>query len=311
MFSRPAYVGIALSILINVSKVKTKCQEPLDVAIMKRTAGYQAVDAFITSGMTVGIGTGTTTVYAVDRIATKVNDGLLKDITVVPTSEDFAKLCVARHLTVRALNTNPEIDVMIDSANEIDEHLNILKGGTGAFLREKMVASASNRYVCIVDETKLVKSLGVRHPLPVEIAPYCAEYTRSAIEHLSSLEGCKAILRRGSVNSSFPDGFPLAVTDNGNFIVDVYFNEPIHDVIKVIHQLNALSGVIDHGLICNPATFDLHEVENFQPMPSLNILVGTKSGARLLGEQGEQVWWSNLPIPIPLERQTIDNRQIH
>lgn len=103
----------------------------------------------------------------------------------------------------------------------------------GALLREKMVEVVSDKFICIVDESKLSKGLGPGFPLPVEITPFCFEHTRRLVESLPSVKGCKAVLRMGSVANNKNDGPNIAVTDNGNYIIDLFFTEPISDVALV------------------------------------------------------------------------------
>lgn len=276
------------------------------VNAMKRRVGYKVIDDYVQSGMVVGIGTGTTTYFAVERLAQKLKRGDLKDVTLIPTSEEFKKLAASKGIPVRNLNTNHQLDLMLDSANEVDSKLNIIKGGTGAILREKMAILGAEQYICIVDETKLTRAVGPHWPVAVEVTPYCHEFTKAAIEDLPGLKGCKAVLRRGSLTHNFPDGTNIAVTDNGNYIYDVYFSEPIADVHRAVHQLDSLSGVVEHGLITS-----IPDPDNHGAMPGICVLVGTKDGCRLAGGVGEEPWWKDKPFQKPHDRRTIDNRGIN
>jgi ribose 5-phosphate isomerase A len=148
---------------------------------------------------------------------------------------------------------------------------------TGALLREKMVAAVAKKFICIVDETKLSKKgLGPGFPLPVEITPFCHEHTRRVIEGLSSVKGCKAVLRMGSAANNKNDGANIAVTDNGNYIVDLYFTQPIADVKLAAQQLKATVGVVEHGIFENMTTA---------------VIVAGKEGVRVAGQGGEKPWW--------------------
>ena len=125
----------------------------------------------------------------------------------------------------------------IDGADDVDYNLALVKGGGGALLREKMVEVMADKFICIVDDSKLGKGLGPGFPLPVEITPFCHEHTRRVVESIPSLAGCKAVIRMGSVSNNKIDGDKIAVTDNGNYIVDLFFDEPIKDVAAAARDL--------------------------------------------------------------------------
>lgn len=183
--------------------------------------------------MTIGLGTGSTTFFAVESLAKKLGKGELKDVKVVPCSVETKKHCISLGIPVTTLSTcgKERLDLTIDGADEVDSTMSLIKGKSGALLREKMVENASDRVIIIVDEDKLVKKLGPGKPLPIEIVPWDHEYTLKAIEMLPSLQGkVRALLRTGSVTNEVADGIAPAVTDNGNFVVDCYFSEPIGDV---------------------------------------------------------------------------------
>ena len=142
----------------------------------------------------------------------------------------------------------PHLDVAIDGADAVDPALDLVKGGGGALLREKMVEVCADKFIVIVDESKLCDALGPTFPLPVEITPFCHMATLRKIAALPSLAGCDARLRMGTSQSNQPDGDEPAVTDNGNYIVDLHFTEPIADVPKAASDLKNMVGVVDHGL---------------------------------------------------------------
>ena len=135
----------------------------------------------------------------------------------------------------------------IDGADAVDPALNLIKGGGGALLREKMVEVCAKTFVVIVDESKLCDALGPSFPLPVEITPFCHEHTLRKVAALPSLAGCEAKLRMGSAANNKVDGDEIAVTDNGNYIVDLFFKAPIKDAAKAGEELKATVGVVDHG----------------------------------------------------------------
>jgi ribose 5-phosphate isomerase A len=105
-----------------------------------------------------------------------------------------------------------------------------------------------------VDESKLTDGLGPGFPVPVEITPFCHEHTMRTVAALPSCEGCKPVLRMGSSSSNVPDGDEIAVTDNGNYIVDLHFEEPIKDAVKMAEEIKNTVGVVDHGLFCGLTT---------------------------------------------------------
>jgi ribose 5-phosphate isomerase A len=176
--------------------------------------------------------------------------------------------------------------VAIDGADEVDPDLNLVKGGGGALLREKMVEVCAKKFIVIVDESKLCAAggratahraslshrartacrlpplavgrcdgLGPGFPLPVEIVQFCWEHTMRTVAALPSLAGCEAKLRMGSAaTGSKPDGDEPAVTDNGNYIVDLFFKEPIKDAVKAAEEIKNTVGVVDHGLFCGITT---------------------------------------------------------
>ena len=221
---------------------------------LKKQVGYQAIDDYVTSGMKVGLGTGSTAAFAVERLGMLLKDGTLKDIIAVPTSVRTKEQAEELGIPLTTLGT-PEsrfskLDVAIDGADAVDPALNLIKGGGGALLREKMVEVCAKTFVVIVDESKLCDGLGPGFPLPVEITPFCHEHTLRKVAALPSLEGCEAKLRMGSAANNKADGDEIAVTDNGNYIVDLFFKEPIKNAVKAGEELKATVGVVDHGLFC-------------------------------------------------------------
>ena len=166
---------------------------------LKKMVGYKAVDDYVKSGMVVGLGTGSTAYFAVERVGQKLKSGELKDIVCIPTSERTKEQALSLGIPLVTLNEKSKLDVSIDGADDVDPDLCLIKGGGGALLREKMVEVVSDKFICIVDESKLSKGLGPGFPLPVEITPFCHEHTRRLVEGLPSVKGCKAVLRMGNV----------------------------------------------------------------------------------------------------------------
>jgi ribose 5-phosphate isomerase A len=204
----------------------------------KKNAADRAV-TFIESGMTVGLGTGSTAYWAIERIGQRVSqEGLrIKAIATSIRSEEQARQLGIPIFPFADLGN---IDITIDGADEADPRLNLIKGGGGALLREKIVASNSNRLIIVADESKIVKHLG-KFPLPVEIAIFGWEKT---IHKLQAL-GCSPNLRQ-------EDQQPF-LTDNGNYIIDCSFGE-IADPAKLHEQINAIVGVMENGLFIHMAS---------------------------------------------------------
>ena len=206
----------------------------------KQEAAEYAVQ-FIQSGMTVGLGTGSTAIYATRRIAELYRNGLLRDIVAVATSTVVWQEVVKLGIPMLTEDLPREIDVTIDGADEVDPQLNLIKGGGGALLREKIVAQASRREIIIVDESKLSPHLGARWPVPVEVLPYGWQ---SQARYLSSL-GAEPVIRR------VPDGREFR-TDQGNMILDSRFG-PIIDLEGLARKLASRAGIMEHGLFLNLA----------------------------------------------------------
>jgi ribose 5-phosphate isomerase A len=207
---------------------------------LKKLAAFKAVE-YVKSGMVVGLGTGSTAAFAVDRIGELLKSGALKNIIGVPTSIRTYEQALSLGIPLATLDEQPHLDVAIDGADEVDPDLNVVKGRGGALLREKMVEMASDKFVCIVDDSKMVSGLGgSKLAMPVEIVQFCSKYTLQRLEKLASVAGSKAKLR---MNGDKP-----YVTDNSNFIVDLYFETPIKDSYAASKDILALEGVVDHGL---------------------------------------------------------------
>ncbi|HIE51053.1 MAG TPA: ribose-5-phosphate isomerase RpiA, partial [Armatimonadetes bacterium] len=182
----------------------------------------------------VGLGTGTTARYAVLKLAQLHREGF--NFIGIPTSRETERLAREQGLPLTTLEDCPQVDLSIDGADEVDAAFNLIKGGGGALVREKIVAQASAQVIIVVDETKLVKELGRHSRLPVEVVPFG---WRSVARQIETLGGVP--LRR-----TLPDGTPL-VTDNGNYLLDCRF-PGIPNPTRLEAQLNALAGVVDCGL---------------------------------------------------------------
>lgn len=213
---------------------------------LKKATGYKAVDDYVKSGMVVGLGTGSTAAFAVERLGEKLSSGELKDIVAIPTSIRTKEQAESLSIPLVSLDTHPKLDVAIDGADEVDPALNLVKGRGGALLREKMVEAQADKFIVIVDESKLVDGLGISGAMPVEVTPFCWEFNQNRLLELDSVKGCSAKLRMNG-------GKPY-VTDNDNYIVDLYFDKPIADPIKAAKDFESLVGVVEHGLFLGMST---------------------------------------------------------
>jgi ribose 5-phosphate isomerase A len=210
----------------------------MNVDAQKRAAAARAVE-FVRPSMRLGLGTGSTAQHFLELLAGRVRTGL--DIVAVPTSEATRGVAERLGIKLTTLDETLELDLTVDGADEIAPDLTLIKGGGGALLREKIVASASAAMVVIADASKLVTHLG-RFPLPVEIAPFGAAATRRAVEKAAADSGCPgpAQLRRK------PDGHAF-VTDGGHWILDAQLQR-ITDPEALGRRLAAIPGVMEHGL---------------------------------------------------------------
>jgi len=214
---------------------------PGEVEELKRRAAEQAA-ALVESGMVVGLGFGSTAVYAVRRIAVRLAEGELQDILGIPTTRSVEAEASALGIPLTTLEAHPRIDLTLDGADEVDPRLDVIKGGGGALLREKIVAQASRRLIIVVDERKLSSRLGSRAALPVEVLPFG---WGSQVAYLESLGA--EVTRR-----SLTDGSPFS-TDQGNWILDCQFG-PLQDPAALAAGLQARAGILEHGLFLGLAT---------------------------------------------------------
>jgi len=208
-----------------------------DIEREKAVAAAHAV-ALVTDGMRVGLGTGSTAAIAVKLLGERVRGGLR--ITGVPTSERTRELATQLGIPLTDFAATQELDIAIDGADEADRSLRLIKGGGGALLREKIVASTAKRFVVIADSSKLVERLG-KFPLPVEVVKFAAPLVMSKLRKL----GAEPRVRTG------PTGAPF-VTDEQNHIVDAKFGV-IGDPEAVARALADTPGVVDHGLFLGMA----------------------------------------------------------
>jgi ribose 5-phosphate isomerase A len=221
---------------------------------LKQAGAHHAV-GFLRNGMIVGLGHGSTATHAITRIGELLRLHELKDIVGIPCSRKAAAQAKACGIPISSLDEHPEIDITIDGADEVDPDLNMIKGGGGALLWEKIIAQASKRGVYVVDETKLSPVLGTRCPVPVEVIQSAWKISARYIETL----GAKTSLRLAS------DGSPVT-TDENHVILDCQFGA-IGDLAGLDRGLKRRAGIIEHGLFVGLAT---------------DVVVGGKDGIRHL-----------------------------
>jgi len=207
----------------------------------KKQAAEAAVE-LVKSGMVLGLGHGSTVQYALEALAAKLKSGELKDILAVPCSKQTEVEARRLGIPLADLNDHRRLDLTLDGADEVDSQLNLIKGGGGALMREKIVAQASRREIIMVDESKLSPALGTRCALPIEVSPFGWQRQQDFIAEL----GGKAKLRLDQ------KGDPV-LSDQGNYLLDCNFG-PIADSHGLADALEARSGILEHGLLLNLTT---------------------------------------------------------
>lgn len=207
----------------------------------KTQAAKEAV-TFLKSGMIVGLGTGSTATIAIKIISQLLQAEALDDILGIPSSVKTARLAQELGIPLTSLEEHPEIDVTIDGADEVDPELNLIKGGGGALLKEKILAQASKEVIIVVDESKLSPKLGTKWALPVEVLPFAWKTEAFFLESL----GAAAAIRKLSDET-------LYKTDQGNLIIDANFGE-IQQPDALAQKLQERAGIIEHGLFIGLAS---------------------------------------------------------
>ena len=200
----------------------------------KRRAA-EAAAQHVESGTVIGLGTGSTAKHLIQIVGAYLSAGRLTDIQGVPTSNQTSADAQEAGIPLTTLDDHPTLELSIDGADLIDGSLNALKGGGGALLREKIVAAASEKYILIADERKIVEKLGTGFPLPIEVLPFSVTLVADRISKL----GASVVHRSGQAGP--------VVTDNGNFILDADFG-PIDDPVMLERKLKSIPGVLETGL---------------------------------------------------------------
>ncbi len=204
---------------------------------LKRKAAEKSVE-YVKSGMVLGLGTGSTVHFILLRLAELIKAGALTNIVGIPTSEDTERKSRELGIPISTLDEYPQIDLVLDGADEVDVNLNLIKGGGGAMLREKIIAQAGKEFIVVVDQGKLSESLFTKFDLPVEVIKMAL---RSEENFLNSIGGRPKL--RIVNNNTF-------ITDEGNIILDTKF-EPNQDLATLNAMLNERAGIVGHGLFLN------------------------------------------------------------
>ncbi len=202
---------------------------------LKHQAAAVAVD-YVQSDTVIGLGTGSTSAHFLQMVGQRLQDGMLRNVIGVPTSAGAETLARDAGIPITTLEEHSRLIITIDGADEADPRLNVIKGGGGALLREKIVAQVSDRLVLIVDETKMSDRLGTHWPIPVEVIPFGWQTQRTFIEELGATT-------RVRMTAS---GHRL-ITDQGNMILDCDFG-PIDDPAALSAELSQRGGIVEHGL---------------------------------------------------------------
>jgi ribose 5-phosphate isomerase A len=222
---------------------------------LKKQAGEKAVE-YIKEGMIVGLGTGSTVEYSLKKLGKLVRDGL--KIKGIPTSIHTQRIAKKEKIPLTTLEENPVIDLAIDGADEVDSDLNLIKGGGGALVREKIIAYNSKKVIIVIDDSKIVKALGIDFPLPVEVVKFGWTSTKKTLEKI----GCNVELRRVMENEPY-------ITDNSNYILDCEF-ERIVEPEQLEIDINNIPGVVENGLFIGLAD---------------EVIVGGKQGISTLNKE--------------------------
>lgn len=208
---------------------------------LKQIAAFRAVE-FIKSGMVVGLGSGSTANFAVQRIAARIEAGDLERIVGIPSSARTESLAKRLGIPLTGFDQKQQIDITIDGADEVDPDLNLIKGGGGALLREKVVAQASRRNIVIVDESKLSNQLGTKWAVPIEVIAFAGRVEETFLKSL----GASVTVRCLEDGNFFK-------TDQNNLILDADFG-PINDPAGLAAMLGSRAGIVEHGLFLALAT---------------------------------------------------------
>lgn len=222
---------------------------------LKEDAGVSAA-SLVKDGSVIGIGTGSTTFYAIQEIARRIKEEGI-EIKAVPTSVETAHLAARLKIPLTNFDEYQELDIAIDGADQVDKHLNLIKGGGSAHLREKIVAVAAKRFIVVADEGKILENLNM--PVPLEVVPFASGLVIKAIKEM----GGNAMYRvlKGKAGP--------VVSDNCNFIIDADFGL-IEDPASLEKELNSITGIVDNGIFSG-LTSEVH--------------IGTEKGVKIIKKE--------------------------
>ena len=203
---------------------------------VKLNAAQSAANLIPKKGI-IGLGSGSTVAIFAEELGKRINSGDTS-VSIVPSSYQAYQLAIKYNIPLTNLDRNPELLLTVDGADEVDKNLNLIKGGGGALFQEKIVAFASKKLVIIVDESKLVEKLGSKFLIPIEVLPFSLGVVKRTITEM----GITPVLREAQKKMG-----PV-VTDNGNFILDLKFSQPLNNPEKVAVELKMIPGVLETGL---------------------------------------------------------------
>jgi ribose 5-phosphate isomerase A len=229
----------------------------MDATLLKQQAAERAVE-FVQSGMVVGLGHGSTAIWATRKIGELIKTKQLTNILAIPCSAQTESEALQLGIPLSTLELCPEIDITIDGADEVAPNFDVIKGGGGALLREKIVAQATKRQIIVVDESKLSPVLGTNWAVPVEVVPFGYGSQKLYLERL----GADVKIRQKADGTSF-------YTDQGNLILDCNFGT-ISDTTSLAEDLKCRTGIVEHGLFIRLVS---------------DVIVATTSGTRQLHKQ--------------------------
>jgi len=204
---------------------------------MKQAVALAAVDQ-IENGMILGLGSGSTAALMIEALAMKIKSGEIKDVVGVTTSFQGEVLASELGIPLKSLSSVSGIDLAIDGADEVDPKFQLIKGGGACHVREKLVASKANQLLIVVDETKLVQNLNQSFPLPVEVLPNAWKQVQEVISEMNGISTLRMATKKAG---------PV-VTDQGNLILDVLFNDGIKNPKDIEMKINNIPGVLENGL---------------------------------------------------------------
>ena len=207
---------------------------------LKILVAKTVVDKFVKDGMKVGLGSGTTSEYAVRYIGELIKAEKLKNFIGVATSTQTELVCHELNIPITSLNdpiVGGRLDIAIDGPDEVDHRLNLTKGGGGCLTQEKIVDYAADLFITIADESKIVDEIGLKFPIPLEVMPMARVPATKALEKM----GANVVVRMAQRKMG------AVITDNGNIILDITFKEPI-DPEKYEVLFNCIPGVIENGI---------------------------------------------------------------